>query len=473
MVFCDISKAFDRVWHAGLIYKLRASGVSGNLLRWFENYLQNRYQRVVIPGAKSDWNYIRAGVPQGSILGPLLFLLYINDIVKDIGSNIRLFADDTSLYIIVENPEVAADILNTDLAKVAAWAQTWLVTFNALKTESLLIIRKHNQALHPPVYMQDQPVKEVDVHKHLGLYFSKDCSWSKQIEYISEKAWARGNIMRKFKFDLDRKSLDIIYTSFIRPLLEYGSGVWDNCNLQEKQNLEKIQLEAARIVTGATKLVSFQALYNETGWETLEVRRKKQKLTLFYKMCNGLSPAYLSSLVPPTVNSISRYHLRNENDLQTVNARTTLYYQSFLPSVVRDWNSLPDDHRNATTIGSFKCQLNHNKKVVPRHFYIGHRKLQVLHTRLRTKCSVLNYDLFIKHIVASQLCRCGEVENAEYYFLKCSFYRNQRAKLIRTVSQFCRVTINCLLRGNSDLSYQRNVRIFEAVQAYIQDSKRF
>ena len=261
--------------------------------------------------------------------------------------------------------------------------------------------------------------------------------------------------MRKFKFDLDRKSLDIIYTSFIRPLLEYGSGVWDNCNLQEKQNLEKIQLKAARIVTGATKLVSFQALYNETGWETLEVRRKKQKLTLFYKMCNGLSPAYLSSLVPPTVNSISRYHLRNENDLQTVNARTTLYYQSFLPSVVRDWNSLPDDHRNATTIDSFKCHLNHNKKVVPRHFYIGHRKLQVLHTRLRTKCSAPNYDLFIKDIVALPLCRCGEVENAEHYFLKCSFYRNQRAELIRTVSQFCRVTIDCLLRGNSDLSSKK------------------
>ena len=107
--------------------------------RWFENYLQNRCQRVVIPGAKSDWNYIRTGVPQGSILGPLLFLLYINDIVKDIGSNIRLFADDTSLYIIVVNPEVAADILNTDLAKVAAWAKTWLVTLNALKTESLFL----------------------------------------------------------------------------------------------------------------------------------------------------------------------------------------------------------------------------------------------------------------------------------------------------------------------------------------------
>ena len=119
--------------------------------------------------------------------------------------------------------------------------------------------------------------------------------------------------------------------------------------------------------------------------------------------------------------------------------------------MVRDWNSLPDDHRNATTVDSFKCHLNHNKKVVPRHFYMGHRKLQVLHTRLRTKCSALNYDLFIRNIVTSPLCRCGEVENAEHYFLNCnssrvylcSFCRNQRAELIRTVSQFCRVTIEC------------------------------
>ena len=187
MVFCDISKAFDRVWHAGLIYKLRASGVSGNLLRWFENYLQNRYQRVVIPGAKSDWNYICAGVPQGSILGPLLFLLYINDIVKDIGSNIRLFADDTSLYIIVENPEIAADILVTDLAKVAAWAKTWLVTSNALKTDSLLISRKHNQPLHPPVYMQNQPVKEVDDHKHLGCIFRRIVPGASKLNTFQKK----------------------------------------------------------------------------------------------------------------------------------------------------------------------------------------------------------------------------------------------------------------------------------------------
>ena len=101
-ILCDISKAFDRVWHRGLLYKLRRAGITGSLLSWFSHYLQDRKQRVVIPGASSNWSSVQAGVPQGSILGPLLFLLYINDIVEDIQSSIRLFADDTSLYIIVD-----------------------------------------------------------------------------------------------------------------------------------------------------------------------------------------------------------------------------------------------------------------------------------------------------------------------------------------------------------------------------------
>ena len=121
VIFCDISKAFDRVWHAGLVHKLQAAGISGSFLQWLINYLSNRKQRVVLPGVQSKWNFIYAGVPQGSILGPFLFLLYINDIVVDIRSSIRLFADDTSLY---------TQLLNADLEKVINWAETWLVKFN-------------------------------------------------------------------------------------------------------------------------------------------------------------------------------------------------------------------------------------------------------------------------------------------------------------------------------------------------------
>ena len=198
-VFCDISKTFDRVWHTGLLYKLKSAGVAGEVLDWFKNYLSGRKQRVVLPGAVSDWTSIKAGVPQGSILGPLLFLLYINDIVIDIGSSIRLFADDTSLFIIVEDPITAAGSLNMDLDKISKWAATWLVSFNPTKTESLLVSRKLNKPHHPTLFMQNHQITEVDCHKHLGIFLSSDCTWHQHINYITEKAWFRINIMRKLK----------------------------------------------------------------------------------------------------------------------------------------------------------------------------------------------------------------------------------------------------------------------------------
>ena len=220
----------------------------------------------------SAWNFIKAGVPQGSILGPLLFLVYINDIVTDIGSNIRLFADDTSLYIVVDNPLVAAETLNADLEKISRWAATWLVTFNPNKSVALLLSRKVSHPLHPPLFMENTPINEVEAHKHLGLFLSNDCSWHQHINYIKDKAWARINIMRRLKYKLDRKSLESIYISFIRPLLEYGDTIWDNCTQYEKYELDKIQNEAARIATGATKLVSLTNLYKEIGWESLSKR---------------------------------------------------------------------------------------------------------------------------------------------------------------------------------------------------------
>ena len=132
--------------------------------------------------------------------------------------------------------------------------------------------------------------------------------------------------MRKLKFKLDRKSLEIIHTTFIRPLIEYGDVIWDNYTQYEKLELEKIQNEAASIATGTTKLVSLNSLYNEICWETLETRRNNHKMTLFYKMVKNLTPLYLSSLVPQSISNMSRYNLRNSNDLQTLDARTHQYY---------------------------------------------------------------------------------------------------------------------------------------------------
>ena len=116
-VFFYISKAFDKVWHKGLLFKLQRAGISGKLLSWFSNYLSNRYQRVVIPRGISSLCHVQAGVPQGSILGPLLFLVYINDIVDDIQSNINLFADDTSLSMVVDDPTNVGNMLQSDIDK--------------------------------------------------------------------------------------------------------------------------------------------------------------------------------------------------------------------------------------------------------------------------------------------------------------------------------------------------------------------
>ena len=166
----------------------------------------------------------------------------------------------------------------------------------------MLFSRKLNRPSHPPISMQNHQITEVDSHKHLGLYLSNDCTWHKHINYITEKAWNGINIMRRLKFKLDCKSLEQIYLVFVRPLLEYSDII---CLQSEKQDLEKIQIEAARIATGATKLVSITALYRETRWDSLDERRRKHKLTLFYKMTNALSPLYLSSLAPLTVSNAS------------------------------------------------------------------------------------------------------------------------------------------------------------------------
>ena len=171
VVFCDISKAFDRVWHRGLIHKLRDIGCSDAVIEWFSSYSSNRRQRVVLNGQTSDWTFVKAGVPQGSILGPLLFLIYINDIVNELRASVRLFTDDTNLYIVVENPNTAAVTLNNDLNFITNWATDWLVDFNAARTQSMILTLKRNSPYHPSLYMNGLAITETSSHKHLDLLY--------------------------------------------------------------------------------------------------------------------------------------------------------------------------------------------------------------------------------------------------------------------------------------------------------------
>jgi hypothetical protein len=148
VVFLDISQAFDRVWHAGLLEKLEALGVRNPLLMWIESYLKGRKQHVIIEGQSSDWVAIESGIPQGSVLGPLLFLIYIyiyvyiNDITDNLDSNLFIYADDTFLFEIVDDVDVSTENINDDLKRISIWSKKWLVSMNPLKCQSVVFSLK-------------------------------------------------------------------------------------------------------------------------------------------------------------------------------------------------------------------------------------------------------------------------------------------------------------------------------------------
>lgn len=471
VVFCDISKAFDRVWHKGLLHKLANAGFSGALLSWFTSYLSDRQQRVVLNGASSDWTSVRAGVPQGSILGPLLFLIYINDIVKNIGCSIRLFADDTSLYIIVDTPEDAAVRLNLDLSSISTWANTWLVDFNPNKTTSMIISRKRAPLAHPPLFMNNVKLVDKETHKHLGLILSNDCTWTAHIKSLTQTAWYRLHLLRNLKFKLKRHALEKLYFAFIRPILEYSCSVWDNCSSENKKMLDSVHVEAARIITGGTKLCSIEKLFADLGWDCLQERRNKQKLVIMYKMIYGITPNYLTELVPPLVREGNPYRLRNSNNIELLHANTNLYFNSFLPSTIRSWNNLPVEIQQADSLQSFKFNLNRNLKSPPKYFYAGTRKGQILHARLRMDCSSLNSHLYRKNIVDTPSCTCGEFESSYHFFFHCPKYTNIRNIYLQ--DEVLHYSVHDFLFGVETASDTENETLFIKVQNYIINSKRF
>ena len=172
VVFLDIHKAFDKVWHKGILYKFYLCGIRGHILNWFKDYLAERKQRVVINGQFSEWGTTQAGVPQGSVLGPLLFLLYIDDFTSAVNfSNIRLFADDTCLFIKVESRDAAADMLESDLSGISSWSDRWLVTFAPEKTKSMVISNTQDRETNPPILFKDVQIEDVKSHTYLGFVF--------------------------------------------------------------------------------------------------------------------------------------------------------------------------------------------------------------------------------------------------------------------------------------------------------------
>ena len=186
-VFLDISKAFDKVWHDGLIFKLKSYGVEGELLLLLKNYLHNREQRVVLNGQTSEWKRIYSRVPQGSLLGPILFLIYINDLPDGITSMCKIFADDTSLFSKVLDVNKSVIELNADLEKINQWAYQWKMQFNPdpnKQANEVIFSRKsisHNLS-YPPIKYNERIITKCNHDKHLGIILDSNLNFNTHID---------------------------------------------------------------------------------------------------------------------------------------------------------------------------------------------------------------------------------------------------------------------------------------------------
>jgi hypothetical protein len=493
MVFLDVSKAFDRVWHSGVLNKLRCMGIEGRLFDWLCDYLSDRKIRVVINGQKSEWLRPNAGVPQGSILGPLLFLVFINDITNNIESNINLFADDTSLMEIIENYVESYAKLNRDLDRLSTWSNKWLVTFNATKTVYLKITRKTNPTPNPILRLNGEVIKEALTHKHLGLTFNQTLTWSDHIKLLSTKAAQCVGLLRRICRDVPRECLEILYKYMIRPLLEYGDVIFDGSADTHIKKLEEVQRQAALACTGAYRHTKSDILLDELGWPPLALRRKNHRMSQMYKIQMGLAPTYLTNECPPLTKDRTTYNLRSGMNISSPQTRTSTYQKSYFPQSIKEWNGLDPNLKKSKSIDAFKdCQkksVNAKYKTNPL-FHHSNTKEAINHTRIRLGLSGLASQRYeYNHIDSPRCTRCPEnMEDPIHFFLLCPVYEDARTELIQNVCEILHQNeiqidlrartlgeefVEILLRGTPLLDETDNKKVLILAQTYIKNTHRF
>ena len=495
-VFLDISKAFDKVWHEGLLFKLKQNGINGNLLSLFQSYLQNRQQRVVIDGFCSEFTNVQAGVPQGSVLGPLLFLLYINDLESGIKSKIKFFADDTMLYSIVHDPDTSAMDLNNDLETIREWAHQWKMQFNPdpLKqaVEVIFSCKKKKQN-HPALFFGGTKVVETDHQTHLGLVLCNNLSFKKHIrEKIAKAKKILGSLKLVSKY-LPTKALESVFKSFIRPHLDYCDIIFHEPAKADAmgqtlstlmQEVERIQYQAGLVVSGAWKGTSRTKIYEELGWESLSDRRRIRRVLLLHKIVNNCSPKYLKDKLPAQ-------RLQNDGTVPPIfisPARpnsTKRFNGSFFPDAISSWNSIIPIFQSMPSFTVLKAHLNklfrpNCKSIFGIHNREGIRKI----FQLRVGLSPLRSHKFRHNFKDTPIdtCSCGlEAEDTKHFLFSCPLYTRPRATLAASVVTILTHSslnhlansVSLYLYGHVSLSVKNNRDIIMATITYLEETKRF
>ena len=346
---------------------------------------------------------------------------------------------------------------------------------------------------HEKIKRVGEKIKRVLSHKHLGLIFNEKLNWEDHITSACNKSMKRVGILKRLSRQLPRKAKETIYSTFIRPTLEYSDVIFDGCTKKLSKALEQVQRQAALACTGAYMGTHHPSLLQELGWDTLSTRRECHKLTYMYKITNGLAPNYLQLLCSGRVRDRTNYNLRNPNNLVVPYARTVSFARSFIPATTRLWNNLDHNVRDAPSLASFKSRLKRLRCRSKTRLYSQFNGYGPTNqSRMRMGLSGLNFHRHRVGFIPSSHCpNCtASREDPAHFFLLCPRYAAQREVLLRGVAPVLTPGIdfhllipdtntgrtdltNSLLFGSPILPHQDNSTIFELVNDYIMHTRRF
>ena len=352
-VFFDLQKAFDSVPHGQLINKLISLNVPTPLISWITSYLYNRKQQVAVSGANSNPVTVTSGVPQGSVLGPFLFLIYVDGLtnIPLSGGSLVLFADDLLLHKVIHTT-YDFQALQEDVNSLTKWIGDHNLSLNVRKCKSLLVSRKHTFLSGQSVQIGDESLEKVQSYKYLGVVINSNLTWSDHISRLCSKAKQQlGLLYRQFYKDCNTSTLRALYITQVRPHLEYAIPVWDPYLSKDIEAIESVQRFASKVCTKQWHDTSYQDRLKALNIGTLQSRRQHQKLCYLYKIINGQS----FFVNPPLSYFSSVYNTRShELTLNIPFTQSTSSFNSFFCDTARLWNHLPYEIVSTPTFIPFK-----------------------------------------------------------------------------------------------------------------------
>lgn len=356
ILYTDFSKAFDKVSHNKLIYKLERYGVKGSMLKWIKSFLSGRRQCVVLGEVESSWEDVTSSVPQGSVLGPFLFVVYINDLPDCLSNVCKMYADDNK--VIAVNRTGVDNGLQSDINSTVDWCAKWSMSLNGGKCKVMYFGGKNQRKEY---YINGEGEQmllgSTDVEKDLGIMVTNNGKCSAQVEAAVNKAsWILGRIRKTFRY-FDINLFKKLYPTFVRPHLEFASSVWNTLSCKEKKKVEGVQRRATGMVT-ELKGLEYEERLKILGYTNLEVRRKRGDLIQIYKIAKGLDEVDLGINIGKTKTGRSHTHQISKEDCKKCNLRG-----GFLPNrTATTWNLLPPSIVEAETVNGFKAKLDAHMK---------------------------------------------------------------------------------------------------------------